>query len=108
MASDRGQVEFICEQMAGAGTITFRPMFGEYGIYCDGTVVAFVCDDQLFLKPLPEALALIAEPVMAPAYPGSKDYILIERELDEPEALARLVRAVADAAPARKPRKKKG
>lgn len=25
-------------------------MFGEYGIYCDGRMVVFVCDDWLFVK----------------------------------------------------------
>ncbi len=58
--------------MAGAGTISFRKMFGEYGLYCDGRWSAFVCDDRLFLKTprFRGAAALIAEPAMAPAYPG--------------------------------------
>jgi TfoX/Sxy family transcriptional regulator of competence genes len=108
MASDRDQVAFFAEQMAGAGAITYRPMFGEYGLYCDGKVVAFVCDNTLYLKPVPEALALLDDPVLEPIYPGSKDYIRIDAELDEPERLAVLVRVVAAAVPEKKPRRKKG
>ena len=51
MASDIAFVEYVCEQMSAAGTITSRKMFGEYAIYCEGKVVALVYDDQLFLKP---------------------------------------------------------
>ena len=108
MASDKAQVAFFAEQMAGAGTITFRPMFGEYGVYCDGRVVAFVCDNTLYLKPVPEVLALLEDPVMEPIYPGSKDYVRIEAELDEPERLAMRVRVVADAVAEKAPRKRKG
>lgn len=107
MASDRSVVEHMAEQMAGAGHISFRPMFGEYGIYCDGKVVAFVCDNTLFLKPLPALLAVLDSPEMGPCYPGSKDYVIVTNDLDDPERLARLVRIVAEAAPEPKPKKPK-
>lgn len=51
MASDRKTVEFLVEQMAGGGTVSAKAMFGEFGIYCDGEMVALVCDDHLFVKP---------------------------------------------------------
>ena len=105
MASDKSVVAHMAEQMAGAGQITVRPMFGEYGVYCDGKVVAFICDNTLFLKPLPALLALLDAPEMAPCYPGSKDYVVVTEDIDNPERLAQLVRSVADAVPAPKPRK---
>lgn len=57
MASSQGTVDFIVEQTAAAGTVSARKMFGEYGIYCDGRIVALVCDDRLFVKPTPEGRA---------------------------------------------------
>ena len=36
MASSLSNVEFTAEQMREAGTITWRRMFREYGLYCDG------------------------------------------------------------------------
>ena len=36
MASRKDYVEYVAEQCGGAGAITWRPMFGEYGLYCDG------------------------------------------------------------------------
>ena len=53
MASDSKTVTFIVDQTSGAGDVRAKPMFGEYGIYCDGKMVAMICDDQLFVKPTP-------------------------------------------------------
>ena len=50
MASDLSFVEYAAGQMHAAGAITFRKMFGEFALYCDGKVVALVCDNQLFVK----------------------------------------------------------
>lgn len=111
MASDQGFVGFVAEQMAGAGAITSRKMFGEYGIYCDGKLVALVCDDQLFVKPTGPGRELAAEAgetAEEPAYPGAKPSLLIRERLDDAPWLARLTRATADALPAPKPRRRKG
>ena len=53
MASHREFVAFVSEQLREAGYIRARPMFGEYGLYCDGVFFAVICDDQLFVKPTP-------------------------------------------------------
>lgn len=45
MASDLDFVEFVVDQMENAGVITYRKMFGEYALYCEGKVVALVCDN---------------------------------------------------------------
>lgn len=104
MATDPATIEFLCDQMAGAGGVSARKMFGEYAIYCDAKVVALVCDNQLFLKPTPGARALIASPIEAPPYPGAKPHFRIEAELDDPDLLAQLVRAVAADLPPPKPK----
>ena len=36
MASQQSTVDFILEQIAGAGEVSARKMFGEYGVFCDG------------------------------------------------------------------------
>ena len=35
MASKEEFVTYIANQLEGAGNITYRKMFGEYGMYCD-------------------------------------------------------------------------
>ena len=53
MASSLSYVEFVMEQLGGAGVITCRRMFGEYGLYCDGKYFACVCGDRLLVKITP-------------------------------------------------------
>ena len=50
MASSQEFVQYAADQSSGAGRITYRKMFGEYGMYCDGKIFALVCDDQFFIK----------------------------------------------------------
>ena len=108
MSSQQKTVDYILEQSADAGTMTAKKMFGEYGLYCDGKVMAFVCDDQLFIKPTEAGRAYLGEVVEAPAYPGSKLYFLIDGDRwDDADWLAGLVKATADALPAPKPKKAK-
>lgn len=80
MASKESTIELISSKMSGAGLITFKKMFGEYALYVNGKVIAFACDDSLFLKPTPEAKKFYSEYEEAPAYPGSKMYMLISEE----------------------------
>lgn len=108
MSSQQKTVDYILEQSAGAGTMTCKKMFGEYAIYCDGKVVAFVCDDQLFIKPTEAGRAYLGEVTEAPAYPGSKMYFLIDGDRwDDVDWLAGLVKTTADALPAPKVKKDK-
>ena len=100
MASDIGFVEYVCEQIRGAGQVSHRRMFGEFAVYCDGKVVALVCDNQFFLKPTAPGMALLDRVREAPPYPGAKPYYLVDAQLDDAEAAAALVRATAAALPA--------
>ena len=107
MASDLAFVEYVCDQMAAAGTITFRKMFGEYAIYCDGKVVALVCDNQLFVKPTNAGRAFVGQATEAPPYPGAKDHFLIGDELDNREWVTTLIAITARELPPPKPKKAK-
>jgi len=46
MASNKDFVDFVVDQMGDAGLITSKKMFGEYALYCDGKVMALICDNQ--------------------------------------------------------------
>ncbi|MBY4726375.1 MULTISPECIES: TfoX/Sxy family protein [Burkholderia] len=96
MASSQRTVDFIVEQMAAAGTVSARKMFGEYGIYCDGKVVALVCDDRLFVKPTPEGRAFLGMCEEGAPYPGAKPHLVISGERwDDREWLSALIRITA-------------
>lgn len=107
MATELEFIEFLADQMAGAGEIAFRKMFGEYALYCDGKVVALVCDNQLFVKPTPGGRTHIGEPVEAPPYPGAKPYFLIEDAFEDREWIENLIRLTVRELPPPKPKSKK-
>jgi TfoX/Sxy family transcriptional regulator of competence genes len=107
MASDASFVEFVVGQIVGAGNIEAKKMFGEYAIYCNGKVVALICDNQLFIKPTISGRTFIGNVVEASAYNGAKPSFLIEEGLDDSEWLSKLIKMTADELPIPKPRKSK-
>ena len=106
MATTPATIAHIIDTLSGL-PLTSRKMFGAYALYAGGVVVAFVCDDTLFIKPTPGALAMLPDAERGPAYPGSKDYIIGSEALDDPDLCIRALRAVAADAPPTKPRKSK-
>lgn len=106
MASKSEFVQYIADQLAGAGIITTRKMFGEYGLYCDGKIVALICDDQLFIKITQAGKALCPDLPEKPPYNGAKNYLLVEN-IDDRERLTALVRVTCEELPLPKPKKKK-
>lgn len=97
-------MQYVADQMAEAGTITFRKMFGEYGVYCDGKIFALVCNDTLFIKITEAGRAAAPQLKEAPPYEGAKPYLRVE-DADDRDFLTRLVRATCDALPPPKPRR---
>lgn len=108
MATQQRTIEYLIEQAASAGTVSAKPMFGEYGVYVDGKMVGSVCDDRLFVKPTASG-RVHAEPVAdSPPYPGAKPQMLIEADRwDDADWLGELLRVTAAELPAAKPRKTK-
>lgn len=100
MSSSQKTIDFLVEQMSLAGQIISRKMFGEYAIYCDTKVVAFVCDDELFIKPTDAGRQFIGTVMEKPAYPGSKMYFWIPGDQwDDADWLSQLVQITASALP---------
>lgn len=105
MASDADFMEFVADQVAGAGVIRYRRMFGEYALYCNERVVALVCGNRLFLKPTEAGRAILGEPQEEAPFQGAKPWFLLEAELEDRDSLQALVRATAAALPLPKPKK---
>jgi TfoX/Sxy family transcriptional regulator of competence genes len=108
VASDASYVEYCREQSGLGEALVARRMFGEYALYLEARMVALVCDNQLYVKPTEAGHALLKEVAMHPPYPQAKPWFRIDAELDDREALRRLLLATAAALPlpAPKPVKK--
>jgi TfoX/Sxy family transcriptional regulator of competence genes len=96
MASKQRTLDFILEQIADAGSVRAKKMFGEFGIYCDEKMVALICDDQLFLKPTEAGRAFLGTIAEGHPYPGSKPWFVIsDDKWDDQEWIANIVRLTA-------------
>jgi TfoX/Sxy family transcriptional regulator of competence genes len=109
MASDQSFVDFITDQIDSSGRVTYKKMFGEYGLYWDIKLFGLVCDNKLFIKPTSSGKEFIGKNVVeAPPYPGAKNSFLIEDKLEDKDWLKELVRLSVLELPEPKPKTKTG
>lgn len=87
--------EFVLEQLASAGRVTPRAMFGGVGLYLDGLFFALIDDDTLYFKANDETSARYERAGSKPfcPYPGDPDkamgYWQVPADvLEEPDELA--------------------
>ncbi|WP_294749909.1 TfoX/Sxy family protein [uncultured Ruminococcus sp.] len=104
MASGRGYLDFVLEQLSELENISYRAMMGEYIIYCQGKVIGGIYDDRFLVKPTASAKRLMPDAAYELPYEGAKEMLLVE-DIDNKEFLRELVESMAEELPA--PRKKK-
>jgi TfoX/Sxy family transcriptional regulator of competence genes len=108
MASRQSTVDFIVEQVADAGIVSAKKMFGEYGLFCDGRMVALICDDQLFVKTTQGGRAYIGEVTEVSPYEGAKPCFLISGDQwEDSDWLSKLIQISTAELPLPKQKSKK-
>ncbi len=106
MASDKDLVDYIVEQMEEAGEIRSRKMFGEYAVYCNGKVVALICDNRLLVRPTEAGRAFIGQVEEDFPYPGAKPHFLIRDGFEDREWIGELIRITEKETPEPKSKRK--
>lgn len=101
MATKQSTVDFILDQLVSLGEVSARKMFGEYALYCNGKVVALICDDTLFVKITEPGKAFVGDDYEeGSAYPRAKPSIVIAEELlENREWLSELIQITSDNLP---------
>ena len=107
MASKQEYVDYILEQIDNSGEIICKKMFGEHGIYCNGTFFGMICDDKFFIKPTEGGKSFMELYDLAPAYPGAKPSILIDERIEDQNWISQLIRITVAELPKPRPKKKK-
>jgi DNA transformation protein and related proteins len=104
MATQQSTIDFLLDQLADAGEMRARKMFGEYALYCDNKVVGLVCDDQLYVKITDQGREYAGKYYEeGKAYLGAKPSMKIdEGRVEDREWLCALIRLTADNLPALK------
>lgn len=108
MATKQATVDYILDQVAQAGVMRARKMFGEYALYCNEKVVGLICDDQLFIKYTdPGKTYAAGRYTEGYAYPGAKPSMNVSESMDDQLFLCELIQQTAQALPLPKPKTKK-
>ena len=104
MASSRGYLDFILEQLFELEEITYRAMMGEYILYYRGKIVGGIYDDRLLVKPVKSAISFMPDATYELPYEGAKEMLLVD-DVDNKDFLTQLFNAMYDELP--NPKKKK-
>ena len=94
MASSKEYLEYVLEQLSETEAVRYRPMMGEYLIYCRNKVVGGVYDDRFLVKPTKSACALLPDVPREEPYPGGKSMLLVT-EMENKSLLRELLEAVS-------------
>ena len=95
MASTKEYLEYVLEQLSEVDGLRYRPMMGEYLIYCRNRLVGGVYDDRLLVKPTKSALALLPDAPREEPYLGGRPMLLVT-EMENKRLLQELLEAMAD------------
>ena len=103
MATTAEYMEYVCGQLAGAGALRYRKMFGEYMLYVNDKPVLTVCDSTVYVKKL-DCLSGYGLPTGCP-YEGAKEHYILD--IDDGAGSREIVEKAEAATPLPKPRRKK-
>ena len=78
MASSKGYLDFIMDQLSALPDVTYRAMMGEYIIYYRGKIVGGIYDDRFLVKPVKAAVAMMPDAELELPYKGAKEMILVD------------------------------
>ncbi|MDD3348869.1 MAG: TfoX/Sxy family protein [Bacilli bacterium] len=105
MATNLEYIEYICDQLRGLGIINYRKMFGEYMVYIDYKPIILVCDNQAYVKMIPETTKILGEDAETGyPYQGAKEHYTID--VDNKEILHEVCHSLVAVIPLPKPKKK--
>lgn len=109
MSTSTDFIKFVSDQVAGAGNVRYRKMFGEYMLYCDDRPVLLVCDDTVYVKQIPAAESVFATHNITPErgipYQGARQHYILD--IENSDLAMDMVCALARVIPIPKPKKSK-
>ena len=104
MASSKGYLDFILDQLSGLDEISWRAMMGEYIIYYRGKVIGGIYDDRFLVKPTQSAMSMMPDADREFPYEGAKEMLLVNY-VENKAFLQDLLEAMYDELPAQKKKK---
>ena len=104
MASGKGYLDFILDQLSELEDVSYRAMMGEFILYYHGKVIGGIYDDRFLVKPTKSAAAMMPDAQRELPYEGAKEMLLVDN-VENREFLRELLEAMDRELPG--PKKKK-
>ena len=104
MASSKGYLAFILEQLSELEDVSYRTMMGEYIIYYRDKIVGGIYDDRFLVKPTKSARVMMPDADRELPYAGAKEMLMVDH-VENRDFLRELLEAMYDELP--DPKKKK-
>lgn len=80
MATNIDYIEFICEQIHGDYSVTYKKMFGDYMVYVNDKPILLVCDNTVYVKKLDALAELMKSADTGIPYGGAKEHYILDIE----------------------------
>lgn len=93
MATSKDFMEFVVEQLRGAGDVRYRKMFGEYMVYVNEKPILLVCENTVYVKTLDALSEKLKNASRGSPYQGAKEHYILD--IDDAE-FSREVVAIAE------------
>ena len=97
-------IEFVSSQIATAGTVRCRKMFGEYMVYVDEKPVVLVCDDIPYIKEHEAIKSMMSSAERGFPFKGAKEHYILD--VSKSDFAVNVVKALVEVLPYPKSRKK--
>ena len=106
MASTEDYLNFVLDQLSGLEGIEYRPMMGEYLLYCRGKLFGGIYDNRFLVKPVKAAVNILKNAPRERPYEGAGKMLMVE-DIENRELLCDLVNAMYEELPVPKKKKRK-
>ena len=104
MAYSLDFIEFVSSQIATAGTVKCRKMFGDYMVYVDEKPVIIVCDNIPYVKEHEAIKSMMLSAERGFPYEGAKEHYILD--VSRSDFAVKVVKVLAEVLPFPKSRKK--
>lgn len=105
MATSLDFINYVCEQLAGIGDITYKKMFGEYMVYLNHKPVIIVCDNTAYVKKLDHIKEYMQDAGIGFPYKGAKEHYILD--IDNAKLSQKIIIEIEKVTPIPQKKKKK-
>lgn len=106
MASTIEFLEYVLDQIDVKDMVTYKKMFGEYGIYYNGKIIGLICDNQFYVKKTKIGEQILgSKATEGPPYKGAKPQFVVDF-LEDTELLRLFIEKSYEELPMQKIKKK--